>query len=111
MYSTSHFHSNTHEVLVISTGSAKLCFGGESNPDRIEPVVEKGDVIVVPAGVAHRLLEDRGDSSMVGAYPNGKTWDMCYGRDDEAEKVAKIKDLGWFVKDPIYGDEAPAIDV
>jgi uncharacterized protein YjlB len=111
MYSTSHFHSNTHEVLGVFAGSARLCFGGEENPDRVEPVVEQGDVIVVPAGVAHRLMEDRGDFTMVGSYPGGKSWDMCYGRDDEAERVKRIKDLGWFTEDPIYGKEGPALAV
>lgn len=109
MYSTSHFHSNTHEILAIFSGSAKLCFGGEENSHRFEPVVEEGDVIVVPAGVAHRLLEDRGGFSMVGSYPCGKSWDLCYGREDEAEKVNQIRHLGWFAKDPIYGDEGPAL--
>ena len=110
MYSTSHFHSNTHEVLVVFAGSAKLCFGGEENPERVESVVKEGDVIVVPAGVAHRLMEDKGGFSMVGSYPVGKNWDMCYGREDEAEKVEKIKNLGWFTKDPIYGNEGPALE-
>ncbi|THY27284.1 hypothetical protein D6C99_10659 [Aureobasidium pullulans] len=58
MYSTSHFHSTSHELLCISTGSARLCFGHEDNPSNITPTVSAGDVIVVPAGVAHRLLED-----------------------------------------------------
>lgn len=111
MFSTSHFHSNTHEVLSIYAGSAKLCFGGEANPSRVEVVVEKGDVVVVPAGVAHRLLEDRGGFSMIGAYPSGKTWDMCYGRGEEAEKVREIEHLGWFGKDPVYGHEGPVLDV
>ena len=31
MYSFSHFHSNTHEVLGIASGKAKLCFGHESS--------------------------------------------------------------------------------
>lgn len=109
MYSTSHFHSKSHEVLSVSAGLAKLCFGGEENPDRVEAVVKKGDVIVVPAGVAHRLLEDRGDFNMVGSDPGGKSWDMCYGREDESEKVKKVKDLVWFAKDPIYGHEGPVL--
>ena len=58
MYSQSHFHSTTHEVLCVSGGKARLCFGGENNPHRVEPVVGTGDVMVLPAGVAHRLLED-----------------------------------------------------
>src|SRR5579871_4063733 len=36
MYSTTHFHSTTHEVLVVISGSARLCFGGEQNPERVE---------------------------------------------------------------------------
>lgn len=109
MYSDTHFHSNTHEVLSIASGSAKCCFGGEENPDRIEPVLEKGDVIVVPAGVGHRLLEDRGNFQMVGSYPIGKNWDMCYGRESEKAKIDGIKDLGWFEQDPIYGKEGPCL--
>ncbi|KAF8857955.1 hypothetical protein BDZ45DRAFT_705022 [Acephala macrosclerotiorum] len=73
-------------------------FGGENNPGRVEPVVEKGDVIVVPAGVGHRLLDDFGSGfEMVGSYPKGK------------HKVKDIADLGWFKKDPLYGDEGPTL--
>ncbi|KAF2213251.1 hypothetical protein CERZMDRAFT_39845 [Cercospora zeae-maydis SCOH1-5] len=112
MYSTSHFHSTTHEVLCISHGKAKLCFGHEENSARVEEVVEKGDVVVVPAGVAHRLLEDlEGGFEMVGSYPKGCQWDMCYGREGEERKVAGIEDLDWFVKDPVYGDRGPVLDV
>lgn len=112
MYSTSHFHSTSHEVLAVSRGRAKLCFGHEENPERVEPLVEKGDVMVVPAGVAHRLLEDlEGGFEMVGSYPKGASWDMCYGREGEEKKVWGIKGLGWFERDPVYGDEGPVLDV
>jgi uncharacterized protein YjlB len=111
MYSTSHFHSTSHELLCIASGKAKLCFGHEDNPERVEPVVETGDVIFVPAGVAHRLLEDlAGGFQMVGSYPKGRDWDMCYGKEGEEEKVKRIKELGWFERDPIYGEEGPALD-
>lgn len=77
MYSFSHFHSNTHEILGIASGKAKLCFGHENNPEKVEEVLQKGDVIIMPAGVSHRLLEDlEGDFSMVGCYPVGYNWDM-----------------------------------
>ncbi|KUJ16834.1 uncharacterized protein LY89DRAFT_65883 [Mollisia scopiformis] len=110
MYSTTHFHSTTHEVLCISSGRAKLCFGGEDNPGRFEPVVEKGDVIIVPAGVGHRLLDDFNSGfEMVGSYPKGKQWDMCYGKKGEESKVKGIGELGWFEKDPLYGDEGPVL--
>lgn len=112
MYSQSHFHSTAHEVLCVASGKARLCFGGEENPKRVEAELEKGDVIVVPAGVAHRLLKDidRG-FNMVGSYPIGKSWDMCYGRKGEEDKVKGIESLGWFSSDPIFGDEGPSLQV
>ncbi|KAG8357816.1 hypothetical protein FVEN_g4591 [Fusarium venenatum] len=112
MYSQTHFHSTSHEVLCISYGRARLCFGGEENNGRVEPVVEQGDVVIVPAGVGHRLLEDLdGGFEMVGSYPEGYDWDMCYGKNGEEKKVNVIKDLEWFRKDPVYGNEGPAIEV
>ena len=112
MFSQTHFHSTAHEVLCVVHGRAKLCFGGEDNPKRIEPVVGKGDVMVVPGGVAHRLLEDiEGGFTMVGSYETGKSWDMCYGREGEEDKVRGIENLGWFTRDPIYGESGPCLDV
>ncbi|KAI6130904.1 RmlC-like cupin domain-containing protein [Pisolithus thermaeus] len=112
MYKVSHFHSTTHEVLCIVSGRAKLCFGGEENPGRVEIVAGQGDVFIVPAGVAHRLLEETESSFlMVGSYPVGKDWDMCYGKADEKDKIKKIKDLEWFNTDPIYGSEGPVLHV
>lgn len=110
MYSTSHFHSTSHEVLGIASGSAKLCFGHEDNPKRVEETVKQGDVIVIPAGVSHRLLEDlEGGFEMVGSYPKGFGWDMCYGKKGEEGKVEEIKKLAWFERDPVYGDEGPVL--
>jgi uncharacterized protein YjlB len=100
MYKQTHFHSTSHEVLCISHGRARLCFGGEENNGRVEPVVEQGDVVIVPAGVGHRLLEDLDGG-----------WDMCYGKNGEEKKVNAIKNSEWFRKDPIYGDEGPTMDV
>lgn len=110
MYSQSHFHSTTHEVLCIASGSAKCCFGHEDNPDKVEPILSKGDIVVIPAGVSHRLLEDFGGFQMVGSYPVGKNWDMCYGKPDEEDKVKRIADLGWFASDPIYGNQGPCLN-
>ncbi|KAF3391869.1 hypothetical protein EIK77_004175 [Talaromyces pinophilus] len=112
MYKQTHFHSTTHEVLCVVSGRARLCFGGEENPGQVEPVVEAGDVMIVPAGVAHRLLEDQsGSFTMVGSYPKGKNWDMCYGAGDENEDEIRsaISQLDWFDQDPIYGRDGPAI--
>ncbi|TFK47408.1 cupin domain-containing protein [Heliocybe sulcata] len=112
MYPTSHFHSTTHEVLIILRGSARLLFGGEANPEKVETDVCKGDAIVLPAGMAHRLVEDKsGDFQMLGCYPVGAArWDMCYGKEGEGDVEGRIKDLKWFEKDPLYGSEGPALE-
>lgn len=112
MYPTNHFHSKTHEVLCVVSGKAKLCFGHEENPDRLETTVSKGDIMIVPAGVSHQMLEGMGGRfNMVGSYPPGKEWDMCYGNDNETRKAENICELGWFNRDPIYGDVGPALEV
>jgi uncharacterized protein YjlB len=110
MYSTTHFHSTSHEVLCVFSGRATLCFGHEDNPDRVQLDAEAGDVMVLPAGVGHRLLDDHGGFQMIGSYPKGCDWDMCYGKPGEEIKVQGIKDLPWFERDPIYGDEGPCLD-
>ncbi|KAF2628951.1 hypothetical protein BU25DRAFT_439003 [Macroventuria anomochaeta] len=110
MYTTSHYHSTTHEILCIIRGRARLLFGGESNPGRVEEEVRVGDVVVVPAGVAHRLLEDvDGGFEMVGAYPRGCGWDMCYGEKGEEGKAAAVGGVEWFERDPMYGDNGPVL--
>jgi uncharacterized protein YjlB len=38
---------------------------------------------------------------MIGSYPPGKEWDMCYGRQGEEASVQQIESLGWFERDPI----------
>jgi uncharacterized protein YjlB len=112
MYDFDHFHSTAHEVLTVAHGSARLCFGGQDNPGRVEIEVRAGDAIVVPAGVAHSLKEEiEAPYEMVGAYPKGKSYDMCYGKEGEEEKIKKIKSLGWFDRDPFYGGEGPALSI
>ena len=110
MYSVNHFHSTAHELLVVFKGSARVCFGGEDNPGKVETDVQKGDAMILPAGVAHRLLEGRDGFEMVGSYPRGGTWDMCYGKKGE-DVDHRIAALGWFKRDPLYGDEGPVLDV
>src|SRR6185312_3841358 len=48
-----HYHSTTHEVLGVYNGKTKLQLGGD---DGIAVILEKGDVLVIPAGVAHKNL-------------------------------------------------------
>jgi uncharacterized protein YjlB len=52
IYRYHHFHSNTHEVLGIAAGHARVRFGGD---DGAEVAIGPGDVVVIPAGVAMRI--------------------------------------------------------
>ena len=105
---TGHLQTTSYEVLGISHGKARLCLGHEDNPRAVEETVGQGDVVVIPAGVAHRLLEDvEGGFSMVGCYPGGCSWDMAYGEEGEEERIEGIRRLGWFERDPVYGDGGP----
>ena len=44
---------------------------------------------------------------MVGCYPGGCSWDMAYGEEGEEERIEGIRRLGWFERDPVYGDGGP----
>lgn len=72
MYRESHYHSTTHEALAVFRGNARLRFGVSNNDNAdngIELTVNVGDVIVIPAGVAHCALNESGGFCMIGSYP------------------------------------------
>ncbi|MGI9552680.1 MAG: cupin domain-containing protein [Aurantibacter sp.] len=100
-----HYHSTTHEVLGISKGSVNLQLGGKNGKQLL---VSAGDVIVIPAGVAHRSMDVHSGYEVVGGYPDGRAWDMIYC---EAEKynAAKtvIEALPIPKTDPMFGTNGP----
>ncbi len=72
-----HYHSTTHEVLGFYLGSTTLLLGGEKG-HRIK--VEKGDMLIIPAGVAHKNLGKEDQIRCVGAYPDGRDYDINTGQ-------------------------------
>jgi uncharacterized protein YjlB len=109
IYTRHHYHSTAHEVLGVYRGSAIVQFGGE---DGFVYEVRIGDVIVIPAGVAHKCLKRTASFKVVGAYPEGQMWDMCYGADGERpetdENIARVPVPQC---DPVYGMNGPLIDL
>jgi len=96
-----HYHSVTHEVLGIYTGKARVQLGGDSGPV-LE--LEKGDVLVIPAGVAHKNLDDENAVGVVGAYPDGRDYDMNYGKPDERPQADEhIANVPLPETDPVDG--------
>lgn len=110
MYDRSHYHSTSHEVLGVFRGTARLRFGGDEVD--VQEVVEPGDVIAIPAGVAHNSLEAGADFQMVGAYPAGKSWDMCYGQcqKEHEQALVNISKLSVPPQDPVTGSSGPLLE-
>jgi uncharacterized protein YjlB len=105
VYSFAHYHSTTHEVLGVYGGAATLRLGGEHGKN-VE--VYAGNVIVIPAGVAHQNIGASEDFAVVGAYPDGREWDLLRGRAGERPKADHaIAALPISDNDPIYGPEGP----
>jgi uncharacterized protein YjlB len=102
VYSFHHYHSTSHEVLGVYSGSASLQMGGE-NGEKIN--VQAGDVIIIPAGVGHKNLRASSDFGIVGAYPNGRDWDLLKGEPGERPKADKnIAALPVPDSDPLFGN-------
>jgi uncharacterized protein YjlB len=105
VYSFAHYHSTTHEVLGVYDGTSTLQLGGEHGRN-VE--VHAGDVIVIPAGVAHQNIGASDDFAVVGAYPDGREWDLFRGKPGERPKADQnIAALPIPDNDPIYGAEGP----
>ena len=69
VYSHHHYHSSAHEVLGIAAGRVRVRLGGEGG-QTVE--LRAGDVVVIPAGVAHKHEGASTDLIVVGAYPRGR---------------------------------------
>ena len=103
-----HYHSTTHEVLGIYRGISKVILGGEGG---FTTELGKGDVVVIPAGVAHKNLGSSGDFACIGAYPGGADYDMNYGKVGERPGTdQRITRVPVPPMDPVYGDHGPLID-
>jgi uncharacterized protein YjlB len=107
IYSYHHYHSTAHEVLAVFSGSGTVQFGGERGVQR---ELQMGDVVIIPAGVAHKNLLSGDDFAVVGAYPAGQKWDMCYGRAEERpEADENIRGVRLPHQDPLYGTDGPLL--
>lgn len=101
LYRTHHYHSTAHEVLGVHRGSVKVRLGG---PAGALVELREGDVLVLPAGVAHKNEGQSADFGVVGAYPNGTSPDLQYGRDGERpETDRKIAAVPLPRTDPVLG--------
>ncbi|MFC2031395.1 cupin domain-containing protein [Chloroflexota bacterium] len=108
VYGFHHYHSTAHEVLAIYSGKARVQLGGENG---VVVSAERGDVIIIPAGMAHKNLGSSSDFACVGAYPFGQRPDMNYGKERERPQVDQnIASVPLPRGDPVYGMNGPLGD-
>jgi uncharacterized protein YjlB len=108
IYSHHHYHSTAHEVLGITAGSVRVRLGGESGAS-VE--LYAGDVVVIPAGVAHKNEGASPNLMVVGAYPGGKGPDMrSPGAQERERALVNIRAVKLPDCDPVYGKSGPLLE-
>lgn len=100
IYDFVHYHSQTHEVLGVARGNGVVEFGGVKGR-RLS--LRAGDVVILPAGTGHRLIESSKNFQVVGAYPSTGTYDECTDSRDRPEAVKRIARVRKPGTDPLYG--------
>jgi len=108
IYAHHHYHSTAHEVLGIASGTARVRLGGDGGQT---VALSAGDVIVIPAGVAHKRESASADLLVIGAYPRGQRPDMhradASSRDRAAANIAAVP---LPAADPVTGGAGPLLD-
>ena len=113
IYPYHHYHSTAHEVLGIARGSARVRLGGE---DGQSVELRAGDVVVIPAGVAHKREAASDDLLVIGSYPRGQDPDMCRAEPAQHERAmhdraaANIATVKLPASDPVTGRAAPLLE-
>ncbi|WP_150273906.1 cupin domain-containing protein [Paenibacillus tepidiphilus] len=103
-----HYHGNSHEVLGVMRGSARLQLGGEHGA-ALE--VRAGDIVVLPAGTGHKRLSASSDFRVAGAYPGGMSYNTR--RDNTADHDAALAEIPRVPlpdSDPVYGAQGPLLE-
>jgi uncharacterized protein YjlB len=105
VYTYPHFHSTTHECLGVAVGWMEVALFGKGG---IRVRVSAGDVIVMPAGVSHVMVDHSDDVMLIGGYPDGRDWDNMQEDhlSEEARRAAvkRIMMLPIPTRDPVTGE-------
>lgn len=109
IHSFLHFHTGTHEVLGVASGSATVEFGGARGQVL---TVDSGDVVVLPAGTGHRRLAATADLLVVGAYPANGRFDQKRPGDLSLEAARRaVAAVPLPVADPVRGPTGPLLSL
>lgn len=109
IYTFHHYHSTAHEVLGLYSGWVKAQFGG---PDGQIAAAKAGDIIIIPAGVSHKNLDQSLELRCVGAYPEGQSPDMQYGKPGERPQTNQnVRSVPMPETDPVYGKDGKLLEI
>lgn len=101
IFEYNHYHSNTFEVLGVISGSTRVLLGGDHGKSVL---LNTGDVLIIPPGIAHRNLRTEDSIKCIGAYPDGIQYTMHYGKAGERPQTDhEIQRVAFPEKDPVFG--------
>ncbi|HKK17508.1 MAG TPA: hypothetical protein VJ952_02405 [Opitutales bacterium] len=103
------FHLRSHEVLGVIEGSALLLLGGAAGK-KIE--LCKNDLLLLPAGTAHRLIMGSSNFRAVSAVPEGQEEDKLLNEGDFPAKycLQVVQATPRPTTDPYFGHKGPLFD-
>ncbi len=108
IYAHHHYHSTAHEVLGIARGNARVRLGGEGG-QTVD--LNAGDVVVIPAGVAHKREAASSDLLVIGSYPRGQHPDICQADPATHDRaLAAIAAVPLPAADPVTGRADPLLE-
>ncbi|XXH00782.1 hypothetical protein Hte_007133 [Hypoxylon texense] len=112
-----HFHPNAHECYGVVQGTSELSLGRSplDPPEKgMSLKVDRGDVIVLPAGVSHCSSTASSDYRFVVLFPTGAPRWVSVWFDQPMETVSDYKIQSQKVSlpshDPIYGEGAGLVE-
>jgi uncharacterized protein YjlB len=107
LFQAHHYHSTAHEVLGVYTGRVRIHLGG---PRGLVISLGAGDVVVIPAGVAHMNAGASADFRVVGAYPAGTSPDLNFGKRGERPQTdVNVARVALPTTDPVEGKAGPLL--
>ncbi|PQE17398.1 cupin domain protein [Rutstroemia sp. NJR-2017a BVV2] len=124
-----HFHSVTHECFAVVKGSGTVLLGKgplDKGERGIEVDLRPGDVVVLPAGVAHYILDSDTDYSYYVVFgglsyvyvtniaKGSPHWDnnTCQaGKEETAMKADTARNVPIPSSDPLFGKEGPLVQI
>ncbi|KAK9446215.1 Cupin domain protein [Metarhizium brunneum] len=105
-----HFHPNTHECYGIVSGRSTMLLGKINDGTGMHVQVQRGDVIVLPAGTAHSSIESTPDYFYIGVYPRRHPrWVNEHGKTPATHFRSTIRAVEMPEEDPVYGKDGPLL--